>query len=49
MYICKTGTNLQTKNNLMVTKGMGERDKLETGSNIYTLLYVKQITNKDLL
>ena len=29
-------------------KGAG-RDKLEIGINIYTLLYIKQITNKDLL
>ena len=25
------------------------RDELETGIDIYTLLYIKQITNKDLL
>ena len=29
------------ENKLMVTKGEGGKDKLESGSNIYTLLYIK--------
>ena len=33
----------------MVTGGKGGRDKLEIGIDIYTLLYIKLITNKDLL
>ena len=35
----------------MVTKGdsQGEGDKLEVWINIYTLLYIKQVNNKDLL
>ena len=32
-------------------RGMGRtrRDKLESGINRYTLLYIKEVTNKDLL
>ena len=37
MYVYKTETNTDIENNLMVTKGMGERDKLGTESKIYTL------------
>ena len=38
------------ENKLMVTKGeTGRRVKLEVWDYIYTLLYIKQITNKDLL
>ena len=34
----------------MITKGeRGGRNKLEFGINIYTLLYIKQMTSKDLL
>ena len=49
VYLQNRNKLTDIENNLMVTKGMGERDKLGTGSNIYTLFYVKQITNKDLL
>ena len=47
--VCLQNRNKLTdiENNLMVTKGMGERDKLGTESKIYTLWYVKQITNRD--
>ena len=49
--IYKTETDSQTqKTNLWLPKGQrGESDKLGDGINIYTLLYIKQITNKDLL
>ena len=32
-----------------VTRGWGGRDKMEIGIDIYTLLYIKETTNKDLL
>ena len=50
--------NLQNRNwltdlkiKLMVTKGetWEEETSQETGINIYTLLYINQITNKDLM
>lgn len=34
---------------LMAAKGKTERDKLGVWGNLYTLLHVKQITNKNLL
>jgi len=37
------------ENNLMVNKGKRGGINWETGIDIYTLLYIKQITNKDLL
>ena len=38
------------KNKLRLPKGKGgKRNKLGVGINIYTLLYIKQIINKDLL
>ena len=48
-FIYKTEIDPQTwKRNLWLPKGKtGGRDKL--GLNIYTLLYIRQITNKDLL
>ena len=33
----------------MVTRGWGGGINWETGIDIYTLLYIKQITNKDLM
>ena len=38
------------ENELMITreKGLGERIVREFGIDMYTLLYLKQITNKDL-
>ena len=37
------------ENNLIVTSEEVGRDKWETGTDIHTLLYIKQKTNKDLL
>ena len=50
--IYKTGTVTDLENKLMVIRGKGwvRRDiDLEYGINMYTLIYLKQITNKDLL
>ena len=61
LNLIKNDTNevfLQNRNRLpdleiksMVTKGetWGEVINQETGINVYTLLYIKQIVNKDLL
>ena len=46
----KTKRVTDTENKLMVTKGKGgEWINWEIGIDIYTLLYIKQITNKNLL
>ena len=37
------------ENKLTVTKGWGRRDKLGDLVDIYALLYIKQVTNKNLL
>ena len=37
------------KTNLWLPQGMGGRVNQELGINIYTVLYIKQINNKDLL
>ena len=51
--ICKSETDLQTeKTNLWLPKGnggVGGGINQEVAINIYTLLYIKQIINKDLL
>ena len=49
-FILKILSLLIGKKKLMVTRGKGERGiNWEFGINIYTLLYIKQITDKDLL
>ena len=48
--IYKTETDTQTqKTKLWLPKEKGGRINQEFGINIYTLLHIKQITNKDLL
>ena len=47
--IYKTEIDSDVKNKLMVTKGEGGGMNWETGIDIYTLLYIKYITNKNLL
>ena len=50
--IYKTETDSQTqKNNLCLPKGKGGGGEINQkfGNNIYTLLYIKQLNNKDLL
>ena len=49
--IYKTETDSDLENELMVTRGKGWRGGIvrEFGIDIYTLLYLKWITNKDLL
>ena len=41
LYLQNRNKLTDIEDNLKITKGMGERDKLGIGSNIYTLLYVK--------
>ena len=48
-HIYQTERVTDIKNKLMVMGVRGEGINWETGIDIYTLLYVKQITNKDLL
>ena len=45
----KQKTDSQTGIILVVTKGKRKGDKLRVRINIYTVLYIKQIINKDLL
>ena len=40
---------MDVENKLMVTSGWGGGKNWEIGIDIYTLLYIKQITNKNLL
>ena len=49
--IYKTEIELQMQKTNMAIKGERERGGInwEMGINIYTLLYIKQMTNKDLL
>ena len=37
------------KTNLQLPQGKGSGERLEFGINVYTLLYIKQIINKDLV
>ena len=49
-FIYKMETDPQTQKTNMVTKGEGRGGiNQQGGINIYTLLYIKQIINKDLL
>ena len=46
----QTGVESQIqKTNLWLPEDAGRRINWEIGTDIYTLLYIKQITNKDLL
>ena len=48
--ICKTEADSLTENELMVTRGEGLREGIvrEFGTDMYTLLYLKQVADKDL-
>ena len=49
-YLQNRNRVTDVENKLMVTRGEGEEEiNWEIGIDIYTLLYTKQVTNKDLL